>query len=118
MLLIISALQQLIPQLVRVFSINVILALYIVFYFTKLFIFIFFIKFKYRVTIIVTTIFLVIPYRIVIVPNKRGTTSSANVWMVLSGTVSETNHIPVPKATLNFEYKVNIVVHFIDVSYS
>nr|CAH7753124.1 unnamed protein product [Callosobruchus chinensis] len=48
---------------------------------------------------------LVIPYHIVIVPNKKGTTSSANVWMVLSGTLSETNRISVPKATLNFPYK-------------
>ncbi|XP_028143559.1 DENN domain-containing protein 5B [Diabrotica virgifera virgifera] len=47
----------------------------------------------------------VIPYRIVIVPNKKATTSSANVWMVLSGTLSETNRLVVPKATLNFEYK-------------
>ncbi|KAJ8944377.1 hypothetical protein NQ318_017696 [Aromia moschata] len=45
----------------------------------------------------------VIPYRIVIVPNKKGTTSSADVWIVLSGTLLETNRIAVPKATLNFE---------------
>ncbi|XP_018572817.1 DENN domain-containing protein 5B isoform X2 [Anoplophora glabripennis] len=47
----------------------------------------------------------VIPYRIVIVPNRKGTTSSANVWIVLSGTLLETNRINVPKLTLNFECK-------------
>ncbi|XP_056642345.1 DENN domain-containing protein 5B [Diorhabda sublineata] len=47
----------------------------------------------------------VIPYRIVIVPNKKGATSSANVWMVLSGTLSETTRIVIPKATLNFKIK-------------
>ncbi|CAG9836682.1 unnamed protein product [Diabrotica balteata] len=47
----------------------------------------------------------VIPYRIVIVPNKKGTTSSANVWMVLSGTLSETNRLVVPKATLNLNIR-------------
>lgn len=46
-----------------------------------------------------------IPYRIVIIPNKKGTTSSANVWVVLSGTLAETGYIPVPKATLTFDYK-------------
>lgn len=40
-----------------------------------------------------------------IVPNKRGTTSSANVWIVLSGTLSETKKHFLPKATLNFEVK-------------
>lgn len=52
--------------------------------------------------------FPVIPYRIMIVPNKKGTTTSANVWVVLSGTLSETNRFSVPKSTLNFEFKVNI----------
>ncbi|KAG5882112.1 hypothetical protein JTB14_016875 [Gonioctena quinquepunctata] len=52
-----------------------------------------------------TYISTVIPYRIVIVPSKKGTTSSANVWIVLSGTLLETNRVMVPKATLNFEYK-------------
>ncbi|CAG9861723.1 unnamed protein product [Phyllotreta striolata] len=46
-----------------------------------------------------------IQYRIVIVPNKKGTTSSANVWIVLSGTLSETSRVSVPKTTLNFEFK-------------
>jgi hypothetical protein len=47
----------------------------------------------------------VIPYRIVIVPNKKGATTSANAWVVLSGTLSETRRIPVPKTTMNFDYK-------------
>jgi hypothetical protein len=47
----------------------------------------------------------VIPYRIVIVPNKKGATTSANAWVVLSGTLSETRRIPVPKTTTNFDYK-------------
>lgn len=51
-----------------------------------------------------------IRYRIVIVPSKKGTSTSANVWIVLSGTLSETSHIPVPKSTLNFEYKVNALL--------
>ncbi|XP_044255618.1 DENN domain-containing protein 5B [Tribolium madens] len=46
----------------------------------------------------------VIPYRIVINPNKKSATTSANVWVVLSGTLSETRRIPVPKL-INFEYK-------------
>ncbi|EFA02072.1 DENN domain-containing protein 5B [Tribolium castaneum] len=46
----------------------------------------------------------VIPYRIVIIPNKKGSTTSANAWVVLSGTLSETRRIPVPKSN-NFEYK-------------
>ncbi|KAI4464101.1 c-myc promoter binding protein [Holotrichia oblita] len=47
----------------------------------------------------------VINYRIVIVPTKKGTITSANVWIVLSGTVSETKKLPVPKNALNFEIK-------------
>lgn len=47
----------------------------------------------------------VITYRIVIVPNKKGTTTSANVWIVLSGMLSETKKVALPKATLNFEIK-------------
>ncbi|XP_045479096.1 DENN domain-containing protein 5B isoform X1 [Harmonia axyridis] len=47
----------------------------------------------------------VIPYRIVIVPSKKGTITSANVWIVLSGTLSETKRVNVPKAAINFEHK-------------
>lgn len=47
----------------------------------------------------------VIPYRIVIVPNKKGAYTSANVWVVLSGTLSETQRIAVPKNTYSFEHK-------------
>lgn len=54
------------------------------------------------------TVFLVIAYRIVIVPTKRGTTTSANLWIVLSGTLSETKKLFLPKATLNFEMKVMV----------
>lgn len=52
----------------------------------------------------------VITYKIVIVPNKRGTITSANLWIVLSGTLCETKKIVLPKATLNFEIKVNETV--------
>lgn len=52
----------------------------------------------------------VIPYRVVIVPNRKGTTSSANVWIVISGTLSETMRVAVPKATLNFEHRVRITL--------
>lgn len=55
---------------------------------------------------IVLKLILVITYRIVIVPNKKGTTTSANLWIVLSGTLSETKRIALPKAALNFEVKV------------
>ncbi|KAL1509617.1 hypothetical protein ABEB36_004327 [Hypothenemus hampei] len=47
----------------------------------------------------------VIPYRIVIVPNKKGTYTSANVWIVLSGTLSETQRISFPRNEYSFEYK-------------
>ncbi|XP_076274103.1 DENN domain containing pinstripe isoform X1 [Rhynchophorus ferrugineus] len=47
----------------------------------------------------------VIPYRIVIVTNKKGAYTSANVWVVLSGTLSETQKIAVPKNTYSFEYR-------------
>lgn len=47
----------------------------------------------------------VIPYTIVIVPNKKGAYTSANVWVVLSGTLSETQRVAVPKNTYNFEYR-------------
>ncbi|CAG9767033.1 unnamed protein product [Ceutorhynchus assimilis] len=47
----------------------------------------------------------VIPYRIVVVPNKKGAYTSANVWVVLSGTLSESLKISVPKNTYNFEYR-------------
>ncbi|KAK9870276.1 hypothetical protein WA026_006363 [Henosepilachna vigintioctopunctata] len=47
----------------------------------------------------------VIPYRVVIVPCKKGAITSANVWIVLSGTLSETRRVNVPKAVLNFEHK-------------
>lgn len=47
----------------------------------------------------------VITYRIVIIPNKKGASTSANAWIVLSGTLSETRRISVPKTALIFEYK-------------
>lgn len=47
-----------------------------------------------------------ITYRVVINPNRKGTVTSANVWIVLSGTLSETNRVAVPKSVLNFEFKV------------
>nr|XP_022914554.1 DENN domain-containing protein 5B isoform X2 [Onthophagus taurus] len=47
----------------------------------------------------------VITYRIVIVPTKRGTITSANVWFVASGTLLETGRLSVPRNALNFEIK-------------
>ncbi|KAF5302317.1 hypothetical protein FQA39_LY10356 [Lamprigera yunnana] len=47
----------------------------------------------------------VIIYRVAIFPTRKGTTTSANVWMVLSGTLSETRPVPVPKSVLNFEVR-------------
>lgn len=49
-----------------------------------------------------------IPYRILIVPSRRGTMTSANVWIVLSGTLSETKRILVPKNSINFEVRVSV----------
>uniref|UniRef100_A0A1Y1MVA6 UDENN domain-containing protein n=1 Tax=Photinus pyralis TaxID=7054 RepID=A0A1Y1MVA6_PHOPY len=47
----------------------------------------------------------VITYRVVIFPSRKGTMTSANVWVVLSGTLSETQRVPIPKSTLNFEFR-------------
>uniref|UniRef100_A0A1Y1MV99 UDENN domain-containing protein n=1 Tax=Photinus pyralis TaxID=7054 RepID=A0A1Y1MV99_PHOPY len=49
----------------------------------------------------------VITYRVVIFPSRKGTMTSANVWVVLSGTLSETQRVPIPKSTLNFEFRVS-----------
>lgn len=54
----------------------------------------------------------VISYRLVIVPSRKGTTTSANVWVVLSGTLSETKRVPVPKSTLNFDFRVRSFMHY------
>lgn len=50
----------------------------------------------------------VMQYRVVIYPSRKGTVTSANAWVVLSGTLSETQHIPVPKGSLNFDFRVRI----------
>ncbi|XP_060531604.1 DENN domain-containing protein 5B [Cylas formicarius] len=47
----------------------------------------------------------VIPYRIAIVTNKKGAYTSSNVWIVLSGTLSETQKVTVPKNTFSFEHR-------------
>lgn len=48
------------------------------------------------------------PYRVVIYPSRKGNVTSANAWVVLSGTLGETQHIPVPRGSLNFEFRVII----------
>lgn len=47
-------------------------------------------------------------YKIVIYPSRKGTVTSANVWIVLSGTLGETQHISVPRGSLNFDFRVII----------
>lgn len=58
----------------------------------------------------ILTFFAVITYRIIVVPTKRGTTTSANVWIVLSGTLSETKRIAVEKGSLSMQIKVKSII--------
>uniref|UniRef100_A0A1Q3F815 Ras signaling inhibitor st5 n=1 Tax=Culex tarsalis TaxID=7177 RepID=A0A1Q3F815_CULTA len=47
-----------------------------------------------------------LPYRVVIFPSKKGSaaTTSANVWIAISGTLGETQQINVPRHSLEFVF--------------
>lgn len=47
-----------------------------------------------------------LPYRVVIFPSKKGSaaTTSANVWIAISGTLGETQQISVPRHSLEFVF--------------
>ncbi|XP_062711797.1 DENN domain-containing protein 5B isoform X3 [Aedes albopictus] len=48
----------------------------------------------------------ILPYRVVIFPSKKGSaaTTSANVWIAISGTLGETQQINVPRHSLEFVF--------------
>ncbi|XP_021707931.1 DENN domain-containing protein 5A isoform X2 [Aedes aegypti] len=48
----------------------------------------------------------ILPYRVVIFPSKKGSaaTTSANVWIAISGTLGETQQISVPRHSLEFVF--------------
>lgn len=52
------------------------------------------------------------PYKVGIYPSRKGTTTSANAWIVLSGTLGETQQIIVPKGSLHFEFRVRFKFNF------
>ncbi|KAL0265507.1 UNVERIFIED_CONTAM: hypothetical protein PYX00_010836 [Menopon gallinae] len=45
-----------------------------------------------------------LPYRVVVIPSRKASvsTTTANVWIAISGTNCETAQVPIPKGTLNF----------------
>ncbi|XP_024941578.1 DENN domain-containing protein 5A isoform X3 [Cephus cinctus] len=47
-----------------------------------------------------------LPYRVVIFPSRKASaaTTSANSWVAISGTLCETNPVPIPKGTLEFVF--------------
>ncbi|XP_053684603.1 DENN domain-containing protein 5B [Sabethes cyaneus] len=47
-----------------------------------------------------------LPYRVVIFPSKKGSaaTTSANVWIAISGTLGETQQISIPRHSLEFVF--------------
>ena len=51
---------------------------------------------------------IVLPYRVLIFPSKRFnvSTTTANVWVTVSGTLAETQPLSVPKNTLEFVFQV------------
>lgn len=53
----------------------------------------------------------ILPYRVVIFPSKKGSaaTTSANVWIAISGTLGETQQINVPRHSLEFVFHVRSI---------
>lgn len=49
-----------------------------------------------------------LPYRVVIFPSKKSgaATTSANVWVAISGSLSETQQVQTPRGTLEFVFHV------------
>ncbi|XP_034936664.1 DENN domain-containing protein 5B isoform X2 [Chelonus insularis] len=47
-----------------------------------------------------------LPYRVIIFPSRKASaaTTSANGWVVISGTLCETNPVPIPKGALEFVF--------------
>ncbi|XP_026468507.1 DENN domain-containing protein 5A-like [Ctenocephalides felis] len=48
-----------------------------------------------------------LPYRVIIFPSRKSSAASsttANCYIVISGTISETQHIPIPKGSLEFVF--------------
>lgn len=52
-----------------------------------------------------------LPYRVVIFPSKKSNaaTTSANVWVAISGNLGETQQVLVPKGHLEFVFHVSIL---------
>lgn len=50
-----------------------------------------------------------LPYRVVIFPSKKpgGATTSANVWVAISGSLTETQQVTTPRGTLEFVFHVS-----------
>ncbi|XP_076249872.1 DENN domain containing pinstripe isoform X2 [Calliopsis andreniformis] len=50
-----------------------------------------------------------LPYRVVIFPSRKASaaTTSANSWIAISGTLCETNPVPIPKGALEFVFLHN-----------
>lgn len=49
-----------------------------------------------------------LPYRVIIFPSRKASaaTTSANSWIAISGTLCETNPVPIPKGALEFVFHV------------
>lgn len=52
-----------------------------------------------------------LPYRVVIFPSRKASaaTTSANSWIAISGTLCETNPVPIPKGALEFVFHVSVL---------
>lgn len=50
-----------------------------------------------------------LPYRVVIFPSKKfgAATTSANVWVAISGNMGETQQVKTPRGTLEFVFHVS-----------
>lgn len=50
-----------------------------------------------------------LPYRVVIFPSKKSgaATTSANVWVAISGSLGETQQVATPRGTLEFVFHVS-----------
>ncbi|XP_077285718.1 DENN domain containing pinstripe [Arctopsyche grandis] len=45
-----------------------------------------------------------LPYRVVVVPSRKASATTANCWISMSGTSGETQQIPIPRNTLEFVF--------------
>ena len=56
-----------------------------------------------------------ITYKVVIVTGKQlgGSTTTANVWMILAGEIKDTGSIDVPKGECEFRFQVRLQENFI-----